>query len=96
MLKKPLIFVYDEATSSLDSITEQNILKSVNNLMQGRTSIAIAHRLVTVINCDEILVLENGKIIERGSHRQLIQKNSSLYYDLWQKQSDQSNNVVIA
>ena len=93
MLKNPLILVYDEATSSLDSITEQNILKSGNKLMQSRTSIAIAHRLVTVIDADEILVLENGKIVEKGSHKQLIRKPSSLYYTLWQKQSDQSDFV---
>ena len=63
MLKNPLIFVYDEATSSLDTITEQNILRSVKKLMDGRTSIAIAHRLVTVIDADEILVLEKFEII---------------------------------
>lgn len=91
MLKNPLILVYDEATSSLDSITEQNILKSVNKLMQSRTSIAIAHRLVTVIDADEILVLEKGKIVEKGSHKQLIRRPSSLYYTLWQNQSDQTD-----
>jgi ATP-binding cassette, subfamily B (MDR/TAP), member 7 len=95
MLKNPLIFVYDEATSSLDSITEQNILKSVKKLMQGRTSVAIAHRLVTVIDADEILVLENGIVVEKGSHRDLIKKPSSLYFSLWQKQSsDQMNQLI--
>jgi ATP-binding cassette subfamily B (MDR/TAP) protein 7 len=91
MLKNPLIFVYDEATSSLDTITEQNILRSVKKLMDGRTSIAIAHRLVTVIDADEILVLEKGKVVERGSHKTLIAKPTSLYRELWQKQSDQAH-----
>jgi len=91
MLKNPLIFVYDEATSSLDTITEQNILRSVKKLMDGRTSIAIAHRLVTVIDADEILVLEKGKVVERGSHRTLIAKQTSLNRELWQKQSDQAH-----
>jgi ATP-binding cassette, subfamily B (MDR/TAP), member 7 len=88
MLKNPFIFVYDEATSSLDSITEQNILSSLRNLMKGRTSICIAHRLVTVMDADEILVLENGCIVERGSHKKLINQTSSLYNHLWRKQSE--------
>ena len=88
MLKNPPIFIYDEATSSLDSITEQNILNSVKKLIHGRTSIVIAHRLVTVLDADEILVLQDGKIVEKGSHRNLIKKPASLYYTLWQNQSN--------
>nr|UOU03328.1 ATP-binding cassette subfamily B7-1 [Brachionus rubens] len=90
MLKNPYIFVYDEATSSLDSITEQTIMKSLRKLIHGRTSICIAHRLITVIDADEIFVLEKGKVVERGSHKKLISEPSSLYHTLWQKQSDQS------
>ena len=90
MLKNPRIFIYDEATSSLDTITERNILNSIKDIMHSRTSIAIAHRLITVVDADEILVLANGKIVERGSHRALMQKPSSLYFDLWQKQYDQA------
>jgi ATP-binding cassette subfamily B protein len=75
----------------LDTITEQNILRSVKKLMDGRTSIAIAHRLVTVIDADEILVLEKGKVVERGSHKALIGRPTSLYRELWQKQSDQAH-----
>nr|QNH67934.1 ATP-binding cassette transporter subfamily B member 7 X1 [Brachionus plicatilis] len=90
MLKNPYIFVYDEATSSLDSITEQIIMSSLRKLIHGRTSICIAHRLITVIDADEIFVLENGKVVERGSHKQLISNPFSLYHTLWQKQSEQS------
>nr|APD26513.1 ATP-binding cassette transporter subfamily B member 7 protein [Brachionus koreanus] len=90
MLKNPYIFVYDEATSSLDSITEQIIMASLKKLIHGRTSICIAHRLITVIDADEIFVLEQGRVVERGSHKQLISKPSSLYHTLWQKQSEQS------
>jgi ATP-binding cassette subfamily B (MDR/TAP) protein 7 len=90
MLKNPFIFVYDEATSSLDTITEQNILNSLRKLIYGRTSICIAHRLITVIDADEILVLENGKVVEKGSHSDLIVKPSSLYRTLWEKQSAQN------
>jgi ATP-binding cassette subfamily B (MDR/TAP) protein 7 len=91
MLKDPMISVYDEATSSLDSITEQKILRSFRRLVRDRTSLTIAHRLVTVLDADEIFVLENGAVVERGSHRTLIQKPSSLYYTLWQKQSNQES-----
>nr|QUF59442.1 ATP-binding cassette transporter Abcb7 [Brachionus angularis] len=96
MLKNPYIFVYDEATSSLDSITEQTIMGSLRKLIHGRTSICIAHRLITVIDADEIFVLEKGKVVERGSHRALISRPSSLYHTLWQKQSDQTflNNKI--
>lgn len=90
MLKNPLIFVYDEATSSLDSITEQNILNSLKSLIQGRTSICIAHRLVTVLDADEIFVIEKGKVVEKGSHKTLISRPDSLYHHLWQKQSNQA------
>ena len=96
MLKNPIIFAYDEATSSLDTITEQNILKSLKKLMHGRTSICIAHRLVTVIDADEIFVLENGKIVEKGTHHSLIARPSSLYRTLWEKQSNkQVDNIVV-
>lgn len=90
MLKNPYVFVYDEATSSLDSITEQIIMTSLRKLIHGRTSICIAHRLITVIDADEIFVLEKGKVAERGSHKHLISNPSSLYHSLWQKQSEQS------
>lgn len=89
MLKNPMISIYDEATSSLDSITEQNILNSFKVMIEGKTSLTIAHRLVTVLDADEIFVLENGKVVEKGNHKMLIQKPSSLYYTLWQKQSNQ-------
>ena len=95
MLKNPYISVYDEATSSLDSITEQNILNSFNKLVNQRTSICIAHRLITVLDADEIFVLENGRVVEKGTHNTLIHKPSSLYYTLWQKQSNQEKSINV-
>jgi ATP-binding cassette subfamily B (MDR/TAP) protein 7 len=88
LLKDPTIFVYDEATSSLDSITEKNILNSLKANIKGRTSIFIAHRLSTITDADEIIVLGNGKVIEKGTHVNLITQPSSLYFNLWQKQND--------
>uniref|UniRef100_A0A8C9NU35 Iron-sulfur clusters transporter ABCB7, mitochondrial n=1 Tax=Serinus canaria TaxID=9135 RepID=A0A8C9NU35_SERCA len=87
MLKEPLIFLYDEATSSLDSITEENILKAMRDMVKHRTSIFIAHRLSTVVDADEIIVLNQGKVAERGRHAELLANPSNLYYEMWHTQS---------
>ncbi|KAI1234678.1 hypothetical protein IHE44_0003052 [Lamprotornis superbus] len=87
MLKEPLIFLYDEATSSLDSITEENILKAMRDMVKHRTSIFIAHRLSTVVDADEIIVLDQGKVAERGTHTELLANPSNLYYEMWHTQS---------
>jgi subfamily B ATP-binding cassette protein MsbA len=75
ILKNPPILILDEATSSLDSESEILVQNALNNLMQNRTSIVIAHRLSTIIAADEILVLEHGEIVERGTHQTLIGQN---------------------
>lgn len=87
ILKDPPILVYDEATSSLDSITEQNILQALRRVTQGRTTIVIAHRLSTVVDADEILVLKDGAVVEKGTHWDLLANPLSLYTELWYKQS---------
>ncbi|NXM79578.1 ABCB7 protein, partial [Oenanthe oenanthe] len=87
MLKEPYIFLYDEATSSLDSITEENILKAMRAMVEHRTSIFIAHRLSTVVDADEIIVLNQGKVAERGKHTELLANPSNLYYEMWHTQS---------
>nr|AHK05636.1 ATP-binding cassette transporter sub-family B member 7 [Tigriopus japonicus] len=86
ILKDTPILVFDEATSSLDSITENSILKALDKATKGRTSIIIAHRLSTVVNCDEIFVLHQGRVVERGTHRSLLSKPSSMYRNLWDSQ----------
>ncbi|KAL9969189.1 hypothetical protein ACROYT_G021376 [Oculina patagonica] len=88
ILKNPPILMYDEATSSLDSITEMNILNSLRRVTKDRTSIFIAHRLSTVVDADEILVLEDGRVRERGAHYSLITDPNSLYAHLWHKQHE--------
>lgn len=75
VLKNPPILILDEATSSLDTESERMVQDAINNLMQNRTCIVIAHRLSTVRNADEIIVLEQGKIVERGNHETLLSQN---------------------
>lgn len=75
VLADPAILILDEATSSIDTITEMYIQEALDRLMEGRTSVVIAHRLNTIQRADQILVLEHGRVIERGSHHELIEKN---------------------
>ena len=80
------IVVLDEATSALDSLTEQQIQVAIFNLIKNKTAIVIAHRLSTILKMDRIIVLEYGKIIEEGTHQQLLDKHGK-YYAMWQHQS---------
>jgi subfamily B ATP-binding cassette protein MsbA len=75
LLKNPSILILDEATSALDSESEMLVQDAINHLMENRTSLVIAHRLSTIQSADEIIVLSEGKILERGSHKQLIRQN---------------------
>ena len=86
-MKKSPIILLDEATSSLDAETESKIQKAINYLTKGRTTIVIAHRLSTIIDADKIIVLDNGTIIETGSHQELIIKNG-LYAEMWIRQQE--------
>lgn len=91
MLKNSPIIVYDEATSSLDALTEENIMTSMRSAAHKRTSLFIAHRLATIVDADIIYVLEKGKIIESGTHFQLLAKPNSRYSELWHSQHKYAN-----
>ena len=93
-LKNPPILILDEATSSLDNTTEALIQEALNSLKKGRTTIVVAHRLSTIRNADEILVVSNGKIVESGTHEELIRKRKGLYKKLYASQfSDDDLNI---
>lgn len=87
ILKNAPILILDEATSQLDSVTESNIQESLWELMQDKTTIVIAHRLSTLLHMDRILVFDQGKIIEDGTHQELLDKNG-MYRILWNAQID--------
>lgn len=89
LLKAPPVLILDEATSALDTATEQEIQHALDIVSRGRTTLVIAHRLSTIINADEILVLKDGRIIERGKHDELLNK-SGLYASMWNKQLEAS------
>lgn len=86
ILKTSPILIFDEATSSLDSVTESNIMEALKRATTNRTSICIAHRLTTVIDADEIFVLQGGRIVERGTHPELLATANSVYAKLWNTQ----------
>ena len=86
MVYDPNILILDEATSSVDSETEETVNKAFKKLMEGRTSIVIAHRLSTIQGADKILVMHKGEIRERGTHRQLIEKEEGIYRKLYELQ----------
>ncbi len=86
ILKDPAILVLDEATSALDSATEADVQGALDEAAKGRTTLMVAHRLSTVAGADEIIVLNEGRIVERGTHRQLLDAGG-LYADLWSRQS---------
>ncbi|MDG1416008.1 MAG: ATP-binding cassette domain-containing protein [Alphaproteobacteria bacterium] len=89
-LKNPRIFILDEATSSLDSGTEAEIVRNFAHAGEGRTQLIIAHRLSTVMHADQILVLDNGSLVERGTHDELLALDG-LYAGLWQRQTEQQS-----
>jgi ABC-type multidrug transport system fused ATPase/permease subunit len=82
LLADPRILILDEATSSVDTQTEQIIQKALATLLKGRTSFVIAHRLSTIINADKIVVIHDGKIVEQGTHMELL-GTQGMYYELY-------------
>ncbi len=95
ILAEPRILILDEATSSLDSESEQMIQQGLSYLMKGRTTFVIAHRLSTIRRADQILVMEQGRIVERGTHEQLYGAQGR-YYDLYTRQHGVENNLFLA
>jgi ABC-type transport system involved in Fe-S cluster assembly fused permease/ATPase subunit len=94
LLKNPPVLILDEATSALDSRTESEIQATLERISERRTTIIIAHRLSTVVNADQIIVLEAGCVAETGTHLQLLRKNG-LYADMWARQQSEAEEAVL-
>ena len=82
VFKNPAILILDEATSALDTESEKFVQEALENLMKGRTTLVIAHRLSTIKEADEILIFQEGEIVERGNHFELIENEESIYKKL--------------
>ena len=93
MLKRPRIFIFDEAASSLDSGTERLIQQNIERLVHGVTTLFITHRLSTVVHTDEILVLVEGRVVERGRHDELLSR-SGVYAVMWKRQQQIPENIA--
>ena len=85
LLRDPRIIILDEATSALDVVSEHLVQQAINRLIQGRTTLIVAHRLSTIRNADQVLVLKDGQIIQRGKHTELVQSDG-FYHDLYMSQ----------
>ena len=95
LLKNPPILILDEATSALDSRTEADILTTLEQVERGRTTIVIAHRLSTVVHADQIVVLDAGRVAERGSHAELLRRGG-LYAAMWARQANERDEALAA
>jgi len=93
ILKNPRIMIFDEATSALDSATEQAIQTELTRIAEGRTTLVIAHRLSTIMDAGQILVMDSGRIIERGSHRELLERGGA-YAEMWALQQQEEGGAV--
>jgi ATP-binding cassette subfamily B protein len=93
-LADPRILILDEATSSVDTRTERLIQQALEQLLSGRTSFVIAHRLSTIRNADQVLVLDNGRIVERGKHDELLGRKG-FYYNLYMSQFRRQDEAAI-
>ena len=89
ILKRPRLIILDEASSALDSATEQSVQARLREICHDVTTLVIAHRLATIVDADEILVLDQGRIVERGTHAELLRR-AGLYADLWQRQTEET------
>ena len=94
LIAEPAILILDEATSNIDTITEIKIQDALHRLMSGRTSFVIAHRLNTIQDADQIIMLEHGEIVEKGNHEKLI-KQKGHYYQLYKGQLIEEENETL-
>jgi ABC-type multidrug transport system fused ATPase/permease subunit len=93
LVGNPAILVFDEATSALDSESERLVQEAINSVLENRTAIIIAHRLSTIVGCDEILVFDEGRILERGTHNELL-ATKGIYSNLYDIQFGRASTLI--
>ena len=93
MIRNPKVLILDEATSALDTQSEKQVQEALNRLMKGRTSVVIAHRLSTIKDCDQIMVLEKGQVMEQGTHDVLISNPNGFYRKMLSMQNVMDQNI---
>ena len=86
MIRQPEVLIFDEATNNLDSISEAAVQKAIDEIARDHTVIIVAHRLSTVVNADKLIVLGGGRVLEEGTHRELMEKKG-VYWELYKSQS---------
>jgi ATP-binding cassette subfamily B protein len=96
ILKDPRILIFDEATASVDTETEHKIREAIDRLVSGRTTFAIAHRFSTLKNADRLIVLEKGKVVEIGTHEELMARKDGVFRKLCDMQSEMSRIVAVS
>ena len=96
ILKNPKILILDEATAAMDTATERRIQEALSGLIVGKTTIMIAHRLSTLRDADELVVIEHGKVAERGTHRELLARSDGIYHRLYTLQLEALRQAGIA
>jgi len=94
LIRKPSLMIFDEATSSLDSTTERHIQSAIERASKERTSLIVAHRLSTIVRAEQIVVMDQGQVIEKGNHRELVEKGGR-YAELWEHQQQQEKEAVL-
>jgi len=93
LIRKPSLMIFDEATSSLDSTTERHIQSAIERASKERTSLIVAHRLSTIVRAEQIVVMDQGQVIEVGNHRELVEKGGR-YAELWEHQQQEENGEI--
>jgi len=94
LIRKPSLMIFDEATSSLDSTTERHIQSAIERASKERTSLIVAHRLSTIVRAEQIVVMDQGQVIEKGNHRELVEKGGR-YAELWEHQQQQEKEAIL-
>jgi len=94
LIRKPSLMIFDEATSSLDSTTERHIQSAIERASKERTSLIVAHRLSTIVRAEQIVVMDQGQVIEKGNHRELVEKGGR-YAELWEHQQQEEKKAVL-